>query len=740
MLNLITENLNSNLKFTHCPSDGWINQHDKSQVKNLANDAFYNRIEHTRKWCLKNRCNYSFQQTLFMGEDNSDVLSRKVELEMSPHEHEHNIFMLRIGPANSVRDVIFHSDYDLNLLNAMSDALLITEADIVDLPGPKIVFANKAFERMSGYTAREVLGKSPRILQGEDSACEAKHNIRKALENWGNVIQKITNYRKDGSKFSVELNISPVKDTTGWYTNWISVQRDISEETRNLNVYIQNEMALDATGIGTWSWDLESDEISWDDKMFSLYGINKKQKRSINYEFWVSTLHEADKQQAEQVVKEAAVNLEDWQSSFRIRRADTKQICHMKARAKVIRSPVDGRLRMLGVNWDVTKDAEHARELEKQQKIAIHKSRLASLGELAAGIGHEVNNPLSIISVLTDVLSIKLSNENISKDEIIKTLENINGATKRIEKIVKGLKSISREHDGQTMTRTLDLVSDIREALDLMTNISFKKGVTVMFEKHPTSAIVRGDHAYIQQIFVNLLNNASDAVEHLEGGEVKISIESSGNYWRLIVKDNGKGIADEIKDKIFAPFTTTKELGKGTGLGLSISKSLSEKMGGRLNYDTSNSGTRFFLDLPKFEESVVGTNESINKKYRVLIVEDDSMVLESIIQVFSLFDCDITGANNGQKAIDIINESKPFDLILTDLRMPIMDGYEFLDRIVDLELAENAKVYTLTGDASSFTKEQKKQINRISDGWIEKPLRYNIVEKLIKELEHKYHS
>lgn len=738
MLNLITENLNSTLTFSYFPSSGWVHSNDETQALEQSVDGFYKRIEHTRKWCLKNRCNYSFQQTLFMGEDSSDVLSRKVDLELHWYDNKNYSFTLKIEPANSVRDVIFHSDYDLNLLNAMSDALLITEADVIDLPGPKIVFVNKAFEKMSGYTAREVLGKSPRILQGEESSDEAKYNIRKALDRWGNVIQKITNYRKNGSKFSVELNISPVKDPTGWYTNWISVQRDISEETRNLNVYIQNEMALDAAGIGTWSWDLESNEIFWDDKMLSLYGLDKEQTLGIDYEFWISKVHEDDREQAEAIVKEAAEKSKDWQSSFRILRADTGQICHIKARARVIRSPVDGRLRMLGVNWDVTRDVEYQNELEKQQKIAIHKSRLASLGELAAGIGHEVNNPLSIISVLTDVLSIKLSNEKIGKDEILKTLGNINDATKRIEKIVKGLKSISREHDGQTMTRTLDLVSDIREALDLMANISFKKGVSVVFEKHPTSAIVRGDHAYIQQIFVNLLNNASDAVEHLDRGEVKVSIESNGNYWRLIVSDNGHGIPEEIKDKIFAPFTTTKELGKGTGLGLSISRSLSEKMGGSLNYESRKNGASFFLDLPKFEASVIGTSESVNKKYRVLIVEDDSMVLESIQQVFSLFDCDITGANNGKKAMEAINQSIPFDLILTDLRMPVMDGYEFLDRIVDLEKTENAKVYTLTGDASSFTKEQKKQINRISDGWIEKPLRYNTVEKLMKELERKY--
>lgn len=110
-----------------------------------------------------------------------------------------------------------------------NDAVLITEAEPIDLPGPRIVYVNPAFTRMTGYTLEEVLGKTPRILQGERTNCADLDRIRLALQNWESVRVDLINYRKDGSQFWVELSIVPVADETGWYTHWVAVQRDISE-------------------------------------------------------------------------------------------------------------------------------------------------------------------------------------------------------------------------------------------------------------------------------------------------------------------------------------------------------------------------------------------------------------------------------------------------------------------------------------------------------------------------------
>ncbi len=113
-----------------------------------------------------------------------------------------------------------------------NDAICITEAEPVDEPGPRIIYVNQAFTAETGYTAKEVLGKTPRILQGPGTSSEAKATIRRALKRWKPVRVELLNYRKDGSEFWVELNIVPVADEKGWYTHWVSVQRDVSEGKR----------------------------------------------------------------------------------------------------------------------------------------------------------------------------------------------------------------------------------------------------------------------------------------------------------------------------------------------------------------------------------------------------------------------------------------------------------------------------------------------------------------------------
>lgn len=128
------------------------------------------------------------------------------------------------------------------ILNA-TDAVLITDAEPIDLPGPVIVYVNPAFTRMTGYTPDEVIGKSPRILQGPDSSAETRAEILTSLRAWKPVEAELLNYRKDGSTFWVELSISLVTDETGWHTHWISIQRDVTERHTKLEAYRQLEVA-----------------------------------------------------------------------------------------------------------------------------------------------------------------------------------------------------------------------------------------------------------------------------------------------------------------------------------------------------------------------------------------------------------------------------------------------------------------------------------------------------------------
>ncbi|MGQ9895944.1 MAG: PAS domain S-box protein [Acidobacteriota bacterium] len=118
------------------------------------------------------------------------------------------------------------------VLNNINDVVIITEAEPIDPPGPRIVYVNPAFERMTGYTALEVIGQTPRILQGPETSAEARAQIRQALKNWQPIQVEVLNYRKDGSQFWADLAIVPIADATGWYTHWVAVQRDVTMRRR----------------------------------------------------------------------------------------------------------------------------------------------------------------------------------------------------------------------------------------------------------------------------------------------------------------------------------------------------------------------------------------------------------------------------------------------------------------------------------------------------------------------------
>ncbi len=136
------------------------------------------------------------------------------------------------------RDVTEEVEYQnhIRLLEAVldniHDVVLVTEAEPIDPPGPRILYVNRAFERMTGYTALEAIGQTPRMLQGPETSAEARARIRQALQTWQPITIELINYRKDGRKFWAELSITPIADTTGYYTHWVAVQRDVTERRR----------------------------------------------------------------------------------------------------------------------------------------------------------------------------------------------------------------------------------------------------------------------------------------------------------------------------------------------------------------------------------------------------------------------------------------------------------------------------------------------------------------------------
>ncbi len=231
--------------------------------------------------------------------------------------------------------------------------------------------------------------------------------------------------------------------------------------------------------------------------------------------------------------------------------------------------------------------------MEEVQSQAIENAKMVGLGKMAGGVAHEINNPLGVISLANGRIQAELDKPEIDKSVISNSTEKIAATIQRISKIVRGLKSISRNanKDPKQKAKLNDIIED---ALTTCSEHMKSNSIDVVVEGDlDQSMLCRSGE--ISQVILNLLSNASDAVKDLEEKWVRIEISNATDLLIISVIDSGKGIPEEIANKIMDPFYTTKPVGLGTGLGLSISRSIIEDHDGRLLIDRQHPNTKFDL-------------------------------------------------------------------------------------------------------------------------------------------------
>ncbi|HET9239629.1 MAG TPA: ATP-binding protein [Oligoflexus sp.] len=239
---------------------------------------------------------------------------------------------------------------------------------------------------------------------------------------------------------------------------------------------------------------------------------------------------------------------------------------------------------------------ERTRTVIEQQQTLIQTAKMASLGEMAGGIAHEINNPLMIISGYAENLATAIRQGQMNETRALAFHERIQKATDRIRKIISGLQNLSRVvTDDECHEVTLGAL--IRDALSLCESRFSHQGVALRVKLPEPDVTLRCNAGQICQVLINLLNNAYDAIEHEDEPWVEIRVEDRADCVRIRIFDCGTGIPPTILQRIFDPFYTTKEIGKGTGLGLSISKSLIERQGGRIYVDQNQPHTCFVIEL-----------------------------------------------------------------------------------------------------------------------------------------------
>ncbi len=242
------------------------------------------------------------------------------------------------------------------------------------------------------------------------------------------------------------------------------------------------------------------------------------------------------------------------------------------------------------IGVDVTRQKQTERSL-------VASARFATLGEMAGAIGHEINNPLTLIVNDNEELRLMLEEKSFDREKAKELIARIDRTSMRISKIVKGLKSFARDGSNDPFD-SVSTKTIIDESLELCSQKFKANAVELIVEDSVESMSFECQKIQIIQVLLNLLNNAFDAVKDSANPWVKLQVHGDAKTITFMVSDSGEGIPEDVQKKIFQPFFTTKEIGLGTGMGLSISKGIVEKHRGKISLDSKSKNTCFVITFP----------------------------------------------------------------------------------------------------------------------------------------------
>ncbi|OUR96639.1 hypothetical protein A9Q84_09855 [Halobacteriovorax marinus] len=265
----------------------------------------------------------------------------------------------------------------------------------------------------------------------------------------------------------------------------------------------------------------------------------------------------------------------------------------------ILRNKISFERKIIDLNKTLEVRVENrTQQLIEQQEKLVTTAKLASVGEMASSIAHEINNPLAIIKLLNKKV-LKTLGDHKERPSLVKMDETVD----RIAKIITSLKAISRKDDANFEFLSLEEVTN--EAIHLSESRFKLAGIQISHNLSDTQTFIRGNKVQIALVVLNLLNNAYDAIVDLDEKWVRLEIESEGDQVKLMIRDSGQILDQDLFDKIMDPFFTTKKVGKGTGLGLSISNNIMAHHHGDISIDRSSNKTTFVLSFP---DSTVSTH------------------------------------------------------------------------------------------------------------------------------------
>jgi PAS domain S-box-containing protein len=485
-----------------------------------------------------------------------------------------------------------------SFLNSILDSATEYAIIALDIHGNILEFNNGA-EKIFGWSKDEVVEKQNISITDtpEDRNKKIYKDIVSRIKRDGVYEQDIYRIRKDGSRFPSFTNITVIHDPADGLSGFVEIVRDITQsknlerELRETKDFLSIIMESSVDGIITT--DLKGKITYLNRGMEDMMGMKREEVTGMHIcNFYKDGIDQARRIMSLLMVHERIENYE-----INVLRKDGV-VRSIVTSLFILRNEEGKDIGTGGIFKDVTEHKMLEAKLKSAQAGLVEASKLRALGELVAGVAHEINNPLMASQTILHVILRNIHPDAVERER----LELIQKCNNRIEKIVDHLRDFSRVRKQDFSD--IDINIPIENALMMTSQQLMDHGIGIIKELSGNLPRISADAGQMEEVFLNLISNARDAMDETEGDKV-LTISSSYNkgdespYIAVSIKDTGVGIPEENKEKIFEPFFSTKPVGKGTGLGLSLCFGIIESHGGRLDIRSKvGEGTEMLIYLP----------------------------------------------------------------------------------------------------------------------------------------------
>jgi PAS domain S-box-containing protein len=572
-----------------------------------------------------------------------------------------------------------------------------------------ITYVNDNFCIVSGYSRKELIGKTHRLLKSGVHAEAHYEDLWRTVRSGKIWRGEICNRNKDGSRHWVSNTITPFLDQGGNIYQYVSICNDITQikqaaaELERLGERLS--VATEAAGVGIFDFDIANNVLDWDPRMVALYGHPDLFSGTIDA--WANALHPDDAVRSRQEFADALDGKRPYNTQFRVIWPDGS-VHWIQATAAIARDADGKPLRMIGTNWDVSE----SKEIEKQlldSKIQAEAANRAK-SDFLSSMSHELRTPMNAILGFGQMLEY----DSALNEEQHDNVHEITKAGRHLLELINQVLDLAKVEAGQVNLNLAPVELDhiISDCLHLTQPLAHARNISMCIEIAP-DAVVHADRTRLKQVLLNLLSNAIK-YNH-ENGSIELSVQpGSLQRWRISVRDRGIGIAPGRIAELFQPFSRLDAENsdiQGTGIGLTITRQLVELMGGEVGVIAHEDvGATFWIEMPlafPMNQAVPpeknGPGEpspaSVASQYRILCIDDNASNLKLIAQALSKQKhIQLLLAQDAEMGLELA-QTHELDLVLLDINMPGMSGYEVLKKLQTDQHLKTMPVIAITANA-----------------------------------------